>query len=275
MQNAVTVCRGWDANHARVLDVQIVDFEAGGKMRVMSNPRPGQDLPANDVLYTPDVAPGWLSWMLGSVSSPPPSQLFSVTNGAPARDPFYGDTMAFAQKKWNALVSLGAEQGCHFLPNGASAKRYFGLSDPRGAGRQYAYIDTYDGACQSDKAEANREFSTYQGQPVNLFDATVGFHPLYGDATTAQRRTFIGTRDRDGGWTGTQDLAYLLTSDQKLTVGQARDVLTRDFRTMYNLQLDGGPSTQYRTRYGTGIDSDDGRPRQVPEVLALYDATTP
>jgi hypothetical protein len=274
-KKAVSLCRGFDANGARVMDVQIVDFAAGAKMRIMSQPIwPGSSY----TNFSPLTAAYWASWMKSFVSTPSPDLLVSATNGAPAHPTHVGANgvgMAFPQKKWNAIASLGADSACHFLPGSlTSAKRYFGLSDPHGAGRQYPYIDTFDDPCQSSTSSVTRGFSTYRGQPVDLFDATVGFHPLYGDEASRQRRTFVGTRSTDGLWGGTQDVAYLLTSDQPLTIGEARGVLTADFHTMYNVRLDGDGATQYSAPglFGHGIDSSDEPDREVPEALAVYDA---
>ncbi len=270
---AVTVCQAWDRASGKKVHVQVVDFEAGGKMRVMSDPwEPAWD----DTRFTTRTAWGWFDWVGDHVATPAPSRLFSVTNGSFSISQNVwmpeSTSMSFPQKKWNTLTSWGIDEQCHYH-EGGSAKRYFGLSDPRTTGRQFPYIDTYDDPCQSNAATANEEFSSYQGKPVSLFDATVGYHPLVETSKGPQRQTFLGTLSTDGRWTGTQDRAYLLTSDFEMTAAEARDILANDFGTMYNVQLSGGTDTQYQSVAGYMQSFEPGgRLREVPEVLVIYNA---
>ncbi|HVF14064.1 MAG TPA: hypothetical protein VM942_05650 [Acidimicrobiales bacterium] len=278
---AVTVCRGFDIAGAHVGDVQVVDFEAGGKMRVMSEPEPGQEIGTSDTRFDRKTGLGWFWWAQANVTSPAAAQLFSATSGSPfSLDATGRATMKFPQKKWNTLMSSGSERACHNMPElGVTGKRYFGLSDPRLPGRQTPYIDQYEDPCQSAPATATAALSGYHGRPVSLFDATVAFHPQYETSTGQGRRAFIGTRSMDGMWEGTQDRAYVFTSSSiwpgYLTVGQARALLVNDFHTMYNLQLDGASSGYHSILDGASAQdasNDESGVRGVPEVLLIYNA---
>lgn len=278
---AVTVCRGFDSSGIAVGDVQVVDFEAGGKMRVMSEPEPGQTPGTHQTEFDRKTGMGWFFWVQENVTAPPAGQLFSTTSSAPFDLVGTGSaTMKFPEKKWNALMSLGSDTACHTMPDtGMSAKRFFGLSDPRVPGRQFPYVGNYDDPCQSDAATVTSEFSTYQGAPVSLFDATVAFHPLYELNTGRGRQAFLGTRSTDGLWTGTQDRAYVFTSSHSsssyLTVAEARALLVNDFQTMYNIQLH-GPAAGYHSvldgRLAEASADDMSGVRGVPEVLVIYNA---
>jgi len=272
-QKAVTLCQAYDATGNVLVHVQIVDFEAGGKMRVMSEP---WEPAYNGTRFASRTADQWFPWVQRNVGTPAPGTLFSVTNGSfhsrtPPNVAPQATMMQFPEKKWNGLTSLGDDDTCYTY-EGASAKRYFGLSDPRSTGRQFAYIDTFDEPCETDERVVNEELSSYRGQPVRLFDATVGLHPLYGDPDFRYRRTFVGTLSTDRLWHGTQDRAYLLTSEIGLTAPEARDILAQDFGTMYNLQLAGGYDTQYEAITGGLPSSDPAGPREIPEVLVIYNA---
>ena len=137
-----------------MLDVQIADFQAGAKMRVMSEPYANQTLPSNSTSTGPNRRR--LALVDAGARTPPPStQLFSVTNGAPSEPSCRtaaGTRCRFPRRSGTPSSASAMTTSATLPDNGMSAKRYFGLSDPRGTGRQYPYIDTYDDACQSDHA---------------------------------------------------------------------------------------------------------------------------
>jgi len=208
----------------------------------------------------------WYDWIkAGNVGTPPAAQLFSVTNASLFRSfvPWNTSAMSFPQKKWNSITSTGEDPNCHLI-DGSSAKRMFGLSDPRAAGRQNAYMNTFNQGCKADFNTVSTQFSGY-------FDAVVAYHPIYDNETTTTRRTYLGTKNLGGYWTLPQDIAYVLTSTASITNVRAREILTNDFGSMWTMQLDGGGSTQYY--HAAYTDGDDGwGARAVPEVLAIYAA---
>lgn len=300
--NAVTVCTAWDGEE-RVAVVQIVNFDAGAKMRVMSEAFDDPPLGTTETRFKKRTSQEWHEWIQSSVATPPAAQLFSVTNGSffMCSDGFEGCTLAdigsgassrlsFPEKKWNAITSLGAETWCYDMtPAEPHGKRVFALSDPRGTGKQSAFIDTFNDNCQSTWASASAELSSFQGQPANFFDATVGLHPTYGPDSTVDclvgcqdghcpdvcdLRTFVATRHTQRRWTAPQNRAYLFTSERPMKNADARSILAEDFGTMYAMQLDSGGSTQFYAEGPGYVDSlhDPAWTRIVPEVLVVYDA---
>jgi len=266
--NGVYMCRGRDSSGNYMgVTVQMVDFTAGAKMRVMSEVAAGSPVGTASTQFVKRKSKEWYDWIkAGNVGTPPASQLFSVTNASLFRSAFWGNTsaMSFPQKKWSSITSTGEDPNCHLI-NGSSAKRMFGLSDPRAAGRQNAYMNTFNQGCKADFNTASTQLSGY-------FDAVVAYHPIYGvDETTTDNRTYLGTKNLGGYWTLPQDIAYVLTSTAHITTVRAREILTNDFGSMWTMQLDGGGSTQYY--HAAYSDADYGwGPRAVPEVLAIYAA---
>jgi len=265
--NGVYMCRGRDSSGNYMgVTVQMVDFTAGAKMRVMSEVAAGSPVGTASTQFVKRTSKQWYDWIkAGNVGTPPAAQLFSVTNASLFR-PFLGNTsaMSFPQKKWNSITSTGEDPTCYLI-DGSSAKRMFGLSDPRAAGRQNAYMNTFNQGCKADFNTASTQLSGY-------FDAVVAYHPSYGDKTTTDKRTYLGTKNLGGYWTLPQDIAYVLTSTAPITNVRAREILTNDFGSMWTLQLDGGGSTQYYHGAYTDPYYPLGETRAVPEVLAIYAA---
>lgn len=261
--NGVFMCRGKNSNGQYMgVTVQVVDFRLGAKMRVMSEVSAGSPMGQPDTQFVKRTVQDWYTWtQQGNVTVPPTQRLFSVTNASLFTWALPGTTsMSFPQKKWNTVTSTGKETRCHEIGED-SGKRFFALSDPQGAGRQYARINVFNDGCQADINSVNAQLGGF-------FDATVAYHPIYGNETTTDNRTFVGTMNQYGYWNQPQDVAYVLTSSAYLTVVQARDILVQDFGAMWTMQLDGGGSTGY---YHANF-SDRPNARSVPEVLVIYSA---
>jgi Phosphodiester glycosidase len=284
---AVTVCHGLDGSGQLVAVVQMVNFSAGAKMRVVSLPAASSGFGTPDTLFEKKSIRGWYDWTKANVTSPSGSLLLSVTNGAPfmsyTSEP---DKMSFPQKKWNTITSTGAEMHDYNDYPGAPGKRVFALSDPRSSAPQIPYIEPFGYGGRANELTVIAELAIYQGRPVRYFDATVALHPDYGNESEESEhyhdpRTYIATRDTTGRWSGDQNRVYLLTTRMSITIDDARLILVEDFKAMYTMQLDGGGSTRFygcndgcpsegRCYQESFPDQQAGRP--VPEVLAIYDA---
>ncbi|QRK11154.1 hypothetical protein JQX13_14405 [Archangium violaceum] len=269
----VYLCRAKDGyGNFKHITVQVVDLAAGAKMRIMSEVAPGSPIGTSETLFVKRTAQEWYNWIkLGNATVPPIAQLFSVTSGSFTMPTAAATAhLSFAEKKWGIITTTGNDPVCYYMDDGSSAKRMFGLSDPRAAGQQFAAIRPFDVACQAGATPVNNAFSGY-------FDALVGFHPLYGDATRRTNRSFIGSKRKDGAWAEgkDQDVVYLLTSTTPtspmpaLTLNEAHKILANDFGAQWTVQLAGGGDAQY---FHQGFEDPSPNKVPVPEVLVVYQA---
>lgn len=276
----VTLCDGGEFGFTHAL-LQIVDLGDGAKLRLVSDASDPLDPPAADNQYDKRRADDWYDWIkAGNVNSPSPSRLFSTTNASffvdtsssttalslPEMSTQYFSTCPIPPGACSIqTLTNGWAYGHHSDPAWDASKRGFRLGPPS-ASTQTAEIfgfdthyDLFDIASAFDLLGTDGPAC---GNPGSCRDATVALDPLYGSGDS--RRTFVGL--------DASDRVYILTTHLGYTLSEARDIL-KSFGSVWEIQLDGGGSTQMYYRFpgdqlGDGIQSTVLR--EVPDVLAVY-----
>nr|WP_246221306.1 phosphodiester glycosidase family protein [Phytoactinopolyspora mesophila] len=258
--------------------LQIVDLEAGAKLRLVSEAVTLGAPPAGDNLFHKRTAEEWFGWIHSDLTQVlDPARLFSTTNASYFTDVSSDDTMlslpGMTQQEIPGFpfpihkTTYGWAYGCNVDPSCETddpawdaAKRALVIGQPTGS-TQEVLIKEFPTNYDVDDVEE----AFVDGVPgLRFFDGTVAFQPLdevSGPGTS--RRTFAGT---DG------SKVYILDTIVGFTVNDAQDII-RSFGSLTGIQLDGGGSTQMYyvnpdTQGDGGIWSHVGR--TVPDVLAVY-----
>jgi hypothetical protein len=267
----VTLCKGVEytivGERLRAY-VQIVDFNEGAKMRIMSEVAP-PSTPGNPATtFRVRTAADWYPWVKLNVSTPNPSLVFSTTNASFHVNPDVDTPLSLPHKKWNQVLSTGWALTHPGDVAWLAPKRKFGLGHPSNT-PQTAYMAPFPSA---PPANTTYTLTDVLNGLNGYWDGIVGVDPQHEFVPGQKaRRTMLGLRDLSGCWGCPQDRAYILTTAATFTVPDARDILATDFNTMWNIQLDGGNSTQLESAYGTitsGLCYINCR--AVPDVLVVY-----
>jgi Phosphodiester glycosidase len=292
-QRGVTLCQGNGADGVDDAYVQIIDLNAGAKIRLASDPCEACGIadPFNprftDLKYNKRTAPEWFTWVKDNVDLPGPDRLFSTSNGSFFRGSS-GNTVPeqISLPEMHNVVNLpdGAqsvwtwgwafdtcpenpEPFCHVDPgwnNGPKKAIHFGDTT---ATKQNVQILDFPRHYEDGNVQAL--FFGVLGDELRIKgDATVGYTTEANSAT--DRRTFVGT-----------DLArntvYILNTSEQFNNFDTSQILASFGGSGNQIQLDGGGSTQLAVDAnldgipGTVVESDDifGE-RTVPDTLAVY-----
>ena len=247
INRGVTMCLGIDYSGQAAVWLQIVDFSAGAKMRVVSQVASGSTPGTPDTLFNKRSAYDWYNWISSNITTPPSSRLFSTTNAS-----FFittsGTTTALSlpEKMANSVRSQGYALTHHTDPAWPATKRKFALGDPNSTPQTFV-SSTFPTSYTA--TDITNGFSGY-------YDGTIALDALYGDVFA--RKTMLG-------FNGSR--VYILTTLSLYYLSQARSILRDNFSTANEIQLDGGNSTQMNSNYGVLTSSSN---RVVPDVLAVY-----
>lgn len=231
--------------------VHIVDLKVG-RVVIRTDPRSGVGTKSAE--FTKRTVDDWWSWTLNYTVSPTGGQLQAVVNASfLTREETAFTPVSFPQKVNGTVNSSGSNPDTY-------AKRVFGLYQ----GNTKARI--------ADFAYKGNDYATVQNNLSNVNSAIVGYAPDGGPTTDNARKTYVGGRDTDGD--GELDRLYILVSTADMTKAQTIVTLRDIFKTSANVQLDGGGSTQMKTRtvsFGSlGCLVPTRGCRAVPDVLAIY-----
>jgi hypothetical protein len=257
----VTFCRGMGGPSAqvKVAYLQIVDFDANAKMRVVSTVAANTPVPRGNAgtTFTKRTAQTWFTQM-GSIISPPPGgALFSTTNAG-----FFVDTSSSATTALSLPEKTGgstSSQGIALLNQSDDAweanKRAFGLGNVNATPQLFGNYDFGD-------PNNSHHYTAVMASLPCCWDATVAFDWNQDSGDQWASRTFLGTNRTTG------KRVYILTLMTHSTLQQAKDILDNTTQATGFIQLDGGGSTQMYNNLGTGDTASNSR--AVPEVLAVY-----
>jgi Phosphodiester glycosidase len=288
----VILCEGTDTFGLTDAWVQIVDLNAGAKVRLISESCPAcpfddtEDF--SDLQYHKRTAPEWFDLIENKPPTSPPStgELFSTSNGS-----FFTDTSAGPASP----LSLPEESLIEKLPNGDAltestvGKAWEGGDDAWDSPKRA--ISFGDHTASRQKVEMILDFPMHytrndflelvSGVPPGeccvdwdriYGDQTVGFTPDFVPGDLESRRTYVGVDSS----VGAANTVYILTTDADFSNEEAQ-IMLASFGAAVSVQLDGGSSTQL---YGPDLD-DDGEGdnlvtpfpdigRTVPDTLAVY-----
>jgi hypothetical protein len=271
-QRGITLCRGDSYWGFLVAYVQVVDLSKGARIRVMSEVAQNSGQP--DAQYNKRTALDWYNWQWTHVTTPSAGLIFSATNAAFFIDSNNGNAttpLSLPEKKWGLVQSQGWALTHHSDLAWNAPKRKFGFTDLR-SGSQLAYVGDFPAVAPNNTTYTANDVTTGLS---GYFDSIVAIHPTYEFAPGSNdRRTMLGTRNGSNCWGCGQEIVYILTTDDGMTVPTARGLLANDFHAMWTVQLDGGNSTQF---YSVNAQIDSGLClvpfygcRNVPSVLLVY-----
>jgi hypothetical protein len=255
----ITACSGLDQQDPMNVSawVFIVDRNDGAKVRILSQTHPGQPGSTNPWAwqFTKRTASQWFDWAIANVGIPSSSrQLFAVSNGS-----FYVDSSSSAssaislpEQVGGSLRTWGWAIGNHTDSAWSAFKRYLRVQHPSN-NPQSVQIGSFPQFYGS-----NDMFTTFGSA---WYDGTVGFEPTYCAVDCdPHRRTYAAVAG---------SRFYLLNMARAVTPGDATAVIQSVAGGLATaIQLDGGGSTQMRSRVGSLNSAPLSRP--VPEAIALY-----
>lgn len=272
----VTLCRGDLAEgpppETPAALVQIVDFAAGAKLRLISEPVDPQSPPAEDSVYRKREAFEWFSYIQSNVPIPAPGRLFSTTNASfftntsDSETPLSLPELTRFKFPGSPVIDPVATFGLAFFDNSDPA--WVGLKRGLRVGANlettqnvelFDFPTNYDIADIADAFDLGATEGPACGIGVSCLDATVAFHPSYDSGEDSARRTYVGI--------DATNKVYVLAATVGLTFSEAQDILG-SFGSVAEVQLDGGGSTQTFDISTGGFRSVIQRP--VPDVLAVY-----
>jgi hypothetical protein len=284
----VTLCRGYEPPGISKAWVQIVDLNAGAKIRLINEGC--QSCPYSDTYrftdyrYNKRTASDWFDWINRHVDTPEPGRLFSTSNASFFPDTEFNETspITLPESHHKATFPDGSiyfhhtwgwafdtcphkPRFCHDDARWKAPKIALSLADhtaPRQNVRMLPFPKHYrDKDVISLQGLADPDFERLEG------DSIVGLTPTFVGEETA-RRTFVGVNH------DIADTVYILNTNEFFTVGDAQSIL-ESFGAVFTMQLDGGASTQL---YGPDWNGDGDRDtlvgsyigREVPDTLAVY-----
>jgi hypothetical protein len=231
--------------------VHIVDLNVA---RVVIRTEPKAGVGTKDALFQRRTVDEWWNYALNYTTSPTGGQLQAVINASFLTRYENTTPLSFPQKVDGRVNTSGAN------PDN-SGKRVLGLyaSGTKARIADYGYV--------------GNDFKTTETYLSNVNSALVGYSPDGGPTTDVSRKTYVGGRDTNGD--GELDRLYILATTSEISKAAAIAILRDQYRTSANIQLDGGGSTQMKTRSGDSFGSKEcAIPlrgcRGVPDVLAIY-----
>jgi hypothetical protein len=269
--------------------LQIADLGDGAKVRLHTDVDPASPEPSAyepDTLYRKRVAEEWYSWIRSLPSTeqyqpwlePSPTRLFSVTNATFFKDSDNDNetTLPLPLQTWAHTETLGvafrnayprfpAEEWVFDTPRreedyDAPKKALLFDAGFWGEETQQARVQSFPTAYEIEDIGAwYEEIETFY--PA---DAAVGFTPEY-RVGEYSRRNYVGVYG---------DTVYVFVSQGEIRNSDASAAMQEIQPGMQVVQMDGGGSAQFYSRYGE-MDSSLPWPlenREVPNVLAIYSA---
>lgn len=262
----VTACLGTGIIGEPRAYIQIVDLEAGAKLRLISEETTSPWFPQNPDLFAKRRVVEWHDWIKDNVSFPDSSRLFSTSNASFFVDDSGDETrislphMVHDQRVWGTSHSYGHAFYDNGDPAWGALKRALVIGDPLTAAAQHVEISEFPTHyTQSDVLTAFDCLPVCGFGPRKIWDGTVGFQPLYGVVDPERQRTFVGV-------VGSK--VIILNAEDFLTLGQAQNIV-QSFGSQMSIQLDGGRSSQVHIDTPDGVRAGFGF-RDVPDVLAVY-----
>jgi phosphodiester glycosidase len=282
----VTLCRGAIGGTTPAY-LQMVDLGDGAKIRLHADVDP-ESPPASfsepNTLYRKRVASEWYSWIRSLPNTeqyqpylePDDSRLFSITNAT-----FFTDirnenqtTLPFPLMTWALTETLGLSFRRAF-PRYPQEEELIEPEEARAdedyeAPKKALLIDAefWEG---SQQVRIQRFASRYEFETINEWfenietfypaDAAVSFPPEY-RIGELHRRTYVGV------W---GDTVYIFVTQASMTNADASAMMQEIQPGMEVIQMDGGASTQFYSRYGA-VASSASPAQEVPNVLAVYTA---
>ena len=231
--------------------VQVVDLTVA-RVVIRTDPRAGRFTSSGEFLKR--TADEWWDWTLNNTISPTGGQLQAVINASfLTRLETSFTQLSFPQKVNGDVNTSGSNPD-------TDTKRVLGL---------------YQGNTKARIADLNykgNDYNTVTTFLSNVNSALVGYAPDGGRTRDTDRKTYVGGRDTNGD--GELDRLYILTSTNEISKLATVAILRDTFLTSANVQLDGGGSTQMKTRsvsFGSkGCLVPTLGCRAVPDVLAIY-----
>jgi hypothetical protein len=284
----VTLCRGKNVGGTLVW-LQMVDLGDGAKIRMHADRDPESPLPwwetgNPDTLYRKRLVDEWYSFIRSKegveeepdygYATPPPRRLFSVTNASffTDADNEHQTTVPFPIHTLNGMDSFGvswrrARVGETRSPpvfdaDYEASKRIFYLGGPWLI-RQTARVDPFPTYYEEEDFE---EYWHIGGDPevFDTEDYAVSFSQEV-PVGVEKRRNYVGVYG---------DTVYIMVSQAGLTNREASSFMQEIQPGMEVIQMDGGGSAQFYSRYGEMVSNDIPWSREVPNVIAIYRSET-
>ncbi|PZF86676.1 hypothetical protein [Jiangella anatolica] len=257
----VTVCWGMETSGGLpqlAAVVQVVDLADGANLSVASFPNCPCGPPSAGQLYSKDTVDIWQE-----IYQTPGEELFSTTNAG-----FFKDSSSNPSTALSLPDVWGGRIWSYGMPSAfdltlAKVSLTMGLPDSG-----FQTVKLRDFPANYTAAHVNSHYPGCGTDPLcpASYYGTVGFHPaanLTGNPDDISRRTMLGVNAQVN---VAASRVYILTTTRSYRLADARQIL-KHFGSQYEMQLDGGGSTQSISEYHQ-IDSTVFRP--VPQVLQVW-----
>jgi hypothetical protein len=279
----VTLCDGGNIG-GTIAWLQIVDLGDGAKIRIHADRDPESPLPwwetgNPDTLYRKRWVDAWYSFIRSKTpfeeaedgfAIPSPTRLFSVTNASffDDTDNEHQTTVGFPVHTYSGMDSLGGswrrgrEGETEEPPVGdydyEQPKRIFYLGEPWLI-VQSARVDPFPTYYE---VEDFLEYEHIGGDPE--VEDTEEWAVSFSEEVRVgeyRRRTLVGTYE---------DKVYILVTRSQVLNSEANELMHEIQPGMEVIQMDGGASASFYSRYGEVISNEQPTSREVPVVIGVY-----